>query len=122
MEEINVSLTFNVIGKAVFNSSFRSPEGKVFVDNFRKSMVDIFTGAMNPIRRVISSWTSIPLMRKVDGAIKKALIDRFNELKNEGRANLKQLKSIGDLVLRQKLDTTEDISSDTQFLKIAASK
>ncbi|KAL1961372.1 hypothetical protein VTO42DRAFT_100 [Malbranchea cinnamomea] len=118
MDEATIALTLNVIGRAVFNTSFRTSEGKELIAEYRGLVNELIEASRNPVYKMLSSWKTRENLRRVDRAIERALVDRFNVLKAD-RAS--PSNSIMDLVLRQRLGVSEDIGSDKAFMDMAIS-
>ncbi|OAX83193.1 hypothetical protein ACJ72_02448 [Emergomyces africanus] len=102
MSALNVDLTFNVIGRAVFNSPFHGEEGRELVNNFKNGLDYAFDGLLNTRKWLLNMVPKWILVWKVNRYIEKKVIKRFDELKKEEASSVKKSKTIMDLVLRQK--------------------
>ncbi|OJD13923.1 hypothetical protein AJ78_05686 [Emergomyces pasteurianus Ep9510] len=121
MSAVNVDMTFNVIGRAVFDSPFRSEEGRELVKNFKNGLDYAFDGLLNTRRQLINMVPKWILVWKVNRYIERKVIKRFNELRKEEASSVKKSKTIMDLVLRQKLNSQSDIAGDADFMEMAVS-
>ncbi|PGG97383.1 hypothetical protein GX51_07353 [Blastomyces parvus] len=121
MSAVAVELTSNVIGRAVFNSPFRSEEGRKFMRNFKSGLDHAFEGALNTriwLTNMVPKWI---LVWKVNRYLEKKVITRFAQLKREETSSVKKSRTIMDLVLRKKLDSPKGISDDSEFMELAVS-
>ncbi|PGH33666.1 hypothetical protein GX50_03493 [[Emmonsia] crescens] len=121
MSSLGVDMTFNVIGRAVFNSPFHSKEGKELVKNFKSGLDYAFDGGLSTRRWLINMVPKWILVWKVNRYIEKKVIMRFDELKKEQVSSVKKSKTIMDLVLRQKLNSPRGIVGDRDFMDMAVS-
>ncbi|KLJ05508.1 hypothetical protein EMPG_11008 [Blastomyces silverae] len=121
MASVAIELTFNVIGRAVFNSPFHNEEGRRLMKNFKSGLDYAFNGALstrNWLVHMVPKWI---LVWKVNRYIEKKVISRFAELKREESSSVKKSRSILDLLLRQKLDSPKGVSGDSEFMEVAVS-
>ncbi|EQL38322.1 hypothetical protein BDFG_00679 [Blastomyces dermatitidis ATCC 26199] len=121
MASVAIELTFNVIGRAVFNSPFHNEEGRRLMRNFKSGLDYAFNGALstrNWLLHMVPKWV---LVWKVNRYIEKKVISRFAELKREEMSSVKKSRTILDLALRQRLDSPKGISGDSEFMEVAVS-
>ncbi|EDN07453.1 predicted protein [Histoplasma mississippiense (nom. inval.)] len=121
MAPLSIDLTFNVIGRAVFNSPFHSEDGRKLVRNFKNGLDYAFDGALSTRNWLIGMVPKWILVWKVNRYIEKRVIMRFAEMKREEASSVKKSRSIMDLVLLQKLDNPMGIAGDSDFMEIAVS-
>ncbi|KAK2748635.1 hypothetical protein FQN55_004188 [Onygenales sp. PD_40] len=119
--ELNINMTFNVIGRAIFNSPFHNEEGESTTAIFRKGLDYAFKSGLDRIQKLRYVTRTRSIVRKIDQYIKGKVTQRFDELKNEDQSVIKKSKSVMDLVLRQRLDTPGGIAGDREFMNVATS-
>ncbi|OJD12477.1 hypothetical protein AJ78_06931 [Emergomyces pasteurianus Ep9510] len=121
MSSVTIELTFNVIGRAVFKNPFHNEKGRKFMKNFKSGLDHAFNGALSTCNWLLNMVPKWILVWKVNRYIKKKVTSRFAKLRSGEMPSVNKSRTILDLLLQQKLDSSKGISGDSEFIEVAVS-